>query len=101
MHNHLLVQLHPVRVEQYGKNSRAMLAYSQCSVAHGSSKPPACGRNHSSVCHEGSTGCFKYGQTMNFMRECPKNKQVGSYGGKQSSVIISCSTRIVAPRGAI
>ncbi|KAH0728063.1 hypothetical protein KY284_003928 [Solanum tuberosum] len=48
--------------EYYGQNSRAKTVYSQGSVAQGGSKPHACtkcGRNHSGVCREGSTGCFK------------------------------------------
>ncbi|KAH0670709.1 hypothetical protein KY289_025202 [Solanum tuberosum] len=56
-------------------------------MAQGSSKPPACakcGRSHSGMCHEGSTGCFKYGQNDHFMRECPKNKQGNGNGGNRA-----------------
>ncbi|KAG5575756.1 hypothetical protein H5410_055890 [Solanum commersonii] len=64
--------------EYNGQNSRAKPAYSQGSVVQWGSKPPACakcGRNHSGICREGSTSCFKCGQTEHFMRKCPTNKQ--------------------------
>ncbi|KAH0689359.1 hypothetical protein KY289_016717 [Solanum tuberosum] len=64
--------------EYYGQNSRVKLTYSQGSMAQGGSKPPVCakcGRNHSGICREGFTGCFKCGQSGHFMRESPKNRQ--------------------------
>ena len=58
-------------------------------VFWGGSKHPACakyGRNHSGVCREGSTGCFKCGQTKHFMRNCPKNTQgSGNKGNRDKS----------------
>ena len=53
----------------------------------GCSKPSnytKCGRNHSSVCNEVSTGCFKCVQIGGFMRECPKNKQGSGSGGNRA-----------------
>jgi len=42
-----------------------------------------CGRSHSGVCHDGSTGCFKCGQNGHFMKECPKNRQgSGNWGNR-------------------
>ena len=55
--------------EYNSQNFRAKHAYSQGSMAQGGSKPPACakcGRNHSVVCHDGSTGFFKCGQIGHF-----------------------------------
>nr|XP_010327617.1 uncharacterized protein LOC104649769 [Solanum lycopersicum] len=91
------------RVEHHGQNSRAKLAYSQRSVVHGGSKPPACtkyGRNHSGVCRKGFTGCFKCGETRNFMRKCPNKKQGSSNEGNKSQSSSIAPPDRVAPRGA-
>ncbi|KAG5599215.1 hypothetical protein H5410_030585, partial [Solanum commersonii] len=89
--------------EYNNQNFRAKIAYSQGSVAQGDSKPPTytkCGRNHSGICREGSTGSLKYGQTGHFMRECPKNKQGNGNGGNRSqSSLVSPQDR-AAPRRA-
>ncbi|KAK4737058.1 hypothetical protein R3W88_000755 [Solanum pinnatisectum] len=53
--------------EYNNQNFIAKLAYSRGSVAQGGSKPSACvkcGRNHSGICREGSTGCFKTSREM-------------------------------------
>ncbi|XP_049414638.1 uncharacterized protein LOC125877366 [Solanum stenotomum] len=50
------------RANTSGNEFKVKLAYSQGSMAQRGSKPPACtkcGRNHSDICLEGSTGCFK------------------------------------------
>ena len=54
--------------EYYGQNSKSKPSYSQGSVAQEGSEPPACakcGRNLFGVYREGSTSCFKCGQTRN------------------------------------
>ncbi|KAG5609350.1 hypothetical protein H5410_020631 [Solanum commersonii] len=74
----------------YGQNSRVKPTYSQGSVAQGGSMPHTytkCGRNHSGICREGSTGCFKCGQNGYFMRECPKNRQSNGGNRAQSSSV--------------
>ena len=74
------------RVELRGPNSRARPVYSQGSVAQGSSTPfvcAKCGINHSGIRLEVSTGYFKCGQTVHFMKECPKTKQGGGSGGNR------------------
>ncbi|XP_015054758.1 uncharacterized protein LOC107001101 [Solanum pennellii] len=71
-------------------------------MAHGGSKPLACtksGKIHSGVCREGSTDCFKCGQTGHFMRECPKNKQGGSNGGNIAQSSLVAPQDWVAPMG--
>ncbi|KAK4724056.1 hypothetical protein R3W88_026835 [Solanum pinnatisectum] len=66
-------------------------------------KPPACakcGRNHSGICREGSTGYFKCGQTRHFMRECPKNKHGnGNRVNRAQSSSVAPPDK-AAPRGA-
>uniref|UniRef100_M1D9Y9 Retrotransposon gag protein n=1 Tax=Solanum tuberosum TaxID=4113 RepID=M1D9Y9_SOLTU len=95
----------PKKKSEYNsKNSRAKPAYSQGSMAQGGSKPPACakcGRNHSGMCRDGSTGCFKCGQNSHFMRECPKNKQGNGNGGNRILYSSVAPPNRAASRGAI
>ncbi|XP_015087091.1 uncharacterized protein LOC107030255 [Solanum pennellii] len=73
------------------------------SVAQGGSKPPACakcGRNHSGICSEGSTVCFKCGQTEYFMKKCPKNKQGGGNGSNGAQTSSAAPPDRATPRGA-
>ncbi|KAG5586825.1 hypothetical protein H5410_047259 [Solanum commersonii] len=66
---------------QSSQNFRARLSQSQCSVARGGNETPECakcGRNHSGVCCDGSTVCFKWGQNGHFMKECPNNRAQSS-----------------------
>uniref|UniRef100_M1DZA5 Gag-pol protein n=1 Tax=Solanum tuberosum TaxID=4113 RepID=M1DZA5_SOLTU len=91
------------KYEYNDQNSRAKPAYSQDSVAQGGSKPPACakcGRNHSGICREGSTECFKCGQTGYFMRECPKNKKGNGNGGNRAQSSSVAPPDRATPRGA-
>ncbi|KAG5629438.1 hypothetical protein H5410_001155 [Solanum commersonii] len=63
---------------QNSQSFTAKPAYSQGSMAQKGSKPPAWakyGRNHSGICCEGFTSCFKCGQNGHFMRKCPENMQ--------------------------
>ncbi|XP_049367942.1 uncharacterized protein LOC125832791 [Solanum verrucosum] len=65
---------------QNSQNFRVGPAQSQNSVAQGRNQVLACarcGRVHPGKCRQGQTGCFKCGQEDHFMKECPKNKQVG------------------------
>ncbi|KAG5614829.1 hypothetical protein H5410_014653 [Solanum commersonii] len=60
-----------------------------------------CGRNHSGVCRDGSTGCFKCGHEGHFMKECPKNRHGdGNRGTRAQSSLVAPLDR-VAPRGVI
>ena len=72
-------------------------------MAQRGNKPPACpkcGRNHSGICLEGSTGCFKCGQNGHFIRDCVENMQgYGNSGNKAQSSSVAPPNR-VAPRGA-
>ncbi|WMV29272.1 hypothetical protein MTR67_022657 [Solanum verrucosum] len=43
-----------------------------------------CGRNHSGMCRDGSTSCFKCGQNGHFMRECPKRRQSNGNEGNRA-----------------
>uniref|UniRef100_M1DVX7 Gag-pol protein n=1 Tax=Solanum tuberosum TaxID=4113 RepID=M1DVX7_SOLTU len=89
--------------EYNDQNFRAKPAYSQGSITQKSSKPPACakcGRNHSGICREGSTGCFKCGQSGHFMPECPKNRQGNGNGGNRAQSSSVAPPDRVAPRGA-
>ncbi|XP_049365279.1 uncharacterized protein LOC125830116 [Solanum verrucosum] len=75
------------KCEYNNQNFRAKPAYSQGSVAQGGSKSPACakcGRKHLGICREGSTGCFKCGQSGHFIREWPKSKQGSGNGGNRA-----------------
>ena len=80
----------------------AKYAYSLGSVAQGRSKCYAntkYGRNHYGVCCEGSTSCFKCGQTEHFMRECLENQPgSGNMGNRAQSSSISPPGR-ASPRG--
>ncbi|XP_049391624.1 uncharacterized protein LOC125856093 [Solanum stenotomum] len=72
-------------------------------VAQGGSKPRACakcGKNHSGICCESSTGCFKCGHTRHFMRDCPKNKQGNSNGGNRDQSSLVAPPDRTAPRRA-
>ncbi|WMV26573.1 hypothetical protein MTR67_019958 [Solanum verrucosum] len=63
---------------QNSQNFRVRPAHSQGSVAQGGNETPAyakCGRSHSGVCRDDSTGCFNCGQDIYFMRDCLKNMQ--------------------------
>ncbi|XP_049406277.1 uncharacterized protein LOC125869923 [Solanum stenotomum] len=68
----------PKKKNEY--NSHDFIAkpvYSQGSMDERGSNLPVCakcGRNHSGMSHDGSTGCFKCSQNSHFLRECPKNK---------------------------
>ncbi|KAG5631800.1 hypothetical protein H5410_003517 [Solanum commersonii] len=55
------------------------------SMAQGGNGTPACGkcgRNHSGVCRDGFTGCFKCGHNGHFVREFLKNRKGGGNGGQ-------------------
>ncbi|XP_049399683.1 uncharacterized protein LOC125863690 [Solanum stenotomum] len=85
-------------------NFRARLAYPQGSMVPRGSKPPACakcGRNHSGICHEGSIGCFRCGQSGHFMREYPKNRQGSrNLSSRAQASSVAPPDRMV-PRGVI
>ncbi|KAH0691243.1 hypothetical protein KY285_018431 [Solanum tuberosum] len=59
-----------------------------------------CGKNHSGICCEGSTGCFKCGQSGHFMRECPKRKQGSGNGGNRAQSSSVAPPDRTAPRWA-
>ncbi|KAH0712585.1 hypothetical protein KY289_008544 [Solanum tuberosum] len=89
--------------EYNNQNFRAKPIYSQGSVAQRGSKPPACakcGRNYLGICREGSTGCFKCGQSGHFMRECPKSKQGSGNGGNRAQAFSIAPQDRTAPSGA-
>ncbi|XP_069143364.1 uncharacterized protein [Solanum lycopersicum] len=85
------------------QNFKARPTQSQGSVVKGGTKPPSCAKcdsNQSSICHEGSAGCFKWGQTGHFMRESIKSKNNDGNGGNRAhSSSISPIDR-ATPRGA-
>ncbi|KAH0661922.1 hypothetical protein KY284_026853 [Solanum tuberosum] len=90
--------------EYNSQNFRAKLAYSQGSVAQGGSKPlvcAKCGRNHSGMCRDGSTGCFKCGKNGHFMRECLKNKQGNGNGSNRAQSSSVAPPDRSVPKGAI
>ncbi|XP_049359574.1 uncharacterized protein LOC125824263 [Solanum verrucosum] len=70
-----------IRFDQWKKGrSRGAPIVTWGSVAqkgNGTSACVKCGRTHSGVCHDGSTGYFKCGQEDYFMKEFPKNRQCG------------------------
>ncbi|KAK4726787.1 hypothetical protein R3W88_031704 [Solanum pinnatisectum] len=71
-------------------------------VAQRGSKPPACtkcGRNHSSTCREGFTGCFKCGQNGHFIREFSKNRYGNGNGGSKAQYSSVAPPDRIAPRG--
>ncbi|XP_049365710.1 uncharacterized protein LOC125830574 [Solanum verrucosum] len=85
------------------KNKRAKTSGNEFSMAQRGSKPPACakcGRNHSDICREGSTGCFMYGQNGHFMRECPENMQGNGNRGNRAQLSSIAPPDRAAPRGA-
>ncbi|KAH0776590.1 hypothetical protein KY290_008001 [Solanum tuberosum] len=72
-------------------------------MAQGGNETPSCakcGRNHSRMCRDGSTGCFKCGQNGHFMRECSKNRQGNGNGGNRAQSSIVAPPDRAAPRGA-
>ena len=59
------------------------MTQTQDSMAQAGNKTPACvkcGKIHSVVCRDGSTGCFKCCQNNHFMRECPENRKGNGNG---------------------
>uniref|UniRef100_M1DFH1 Gag-pol polyprotein n=1 Tax=Solanum tuberosum TaxID=4113 RepID=M1DFH1_SOLTU len=52
------------------------------------------------ICCEGSTGCFKCGQSGHFMRECPKRKQGSGNGGNRAQSSSVAPPDRTAPRWA-
>ncbi|KAH0646255.1 hypothetical protein KY284_034139 [Solanum tuberosum] len=89
---------------QETENFRARPAHSQGSVAQGGNGTSAyakCGRNHSGVCRDGSTGCFKCGHEGHFMKEFPKNRQGDGNRGTRSQFSLVAPLDRAAPRGAI
>ncbi|XP_049397329.1 uncharacterized protein LOC125861485 [Solanum stenotomum] len=79
---------------QNSQKFRARPSQSQGSVVQGANWTPTCakfGRNHPGECYDGSDGCFNCGETIHFIRECPKNRQGsgnGGNGGQSSSVAL-------------
>ncbi|WMV19413.1 hypothetical protein MTR67_012798 [Solanum verrucosum] len=72
---------------QNSQNFKTRPVYSQGSKAQGGTKTPACakcGRNHSRVCSDGSTSCFKCGQNGHFTRECLNRRQSNGNGGNKA-----------------
>lgn len=71
------------RVVYSGRNSQNIKdtpAQSQGSVAQGGSSAPTCceyDRNHPGNCRDGQMGCYKCGEEVHFLRECPKSKKHG------------------------
>ncbi|XP_049399675.1 uncharacterized protein LOC125863681 [Solanum stenotomum] len=72
-------------------------------IAQRGSKPAACtkcGRNHSWMCCDSSTGCFKCGENGHFMRKCLENRQSnGKEGNKAQSSSVASPDRATL-RGA-
>ena len=85
MHHHLLVHLH--QETELSIMVRQPPAYAKF------------GRNHSSICREGSVSCFKCAQTGHFMRECSKSKKSGGNGGNKAQPSSAAPLDRVVPRG--
>ena len=82
-------------------NLRTKPAYSNGSMVQRDSKPHACakcGRNHSSIFHQGSTSFFKCGYNCHFMRKILNNKQGSGNGCVRGQCSIS-PPDIDGPRG--
>ncbi|KAK4729912.1 hypothetical protein R3W88_022900 [Solanum pinnatisectum] len=81
----------------------SFLSSKEGSMAQGGSKPPAyakCGRSHTGLCRDGSTGCFKCGQNGHFMRVCPKNRQGNDNGGNRAQSSSGAPPDRATSRGA-
>ncbi|WMV38171.1 hypothetical protein MTR67_031556 [Solanum verrucosum] len=75
---------------QNSQNFKARPVHSQGSKAQGGTKTLAyakCGRSHSGMCRDGSTGCFKCVKNGHFKGKCPKSRQSNGNGAIDHSLL--------------
>ncbi|XP_015068911.1 uncharacterized protein LOC107013535 [Solanum pennellii] len=87
--------------QQKGGSSRPQFHKSKGHAPQSASAPaPQKPRNHPGDCRNGQIGCLKCGQEGHFMRECPKNKQVGGNPGNRAQSSSASPPGRASPKGA-